>query len=45
MESTKPILRTTWDSGRKSSAGGIRYDRNIAVDSVRLPKKRIRARP
>ncbi len=43
MESVNPSPRTTWERGRNKSAGGMRYERNMPVDSDWLPGKRMRA--
>src|ERR1700730_17373797 len=36
-ESRKPSPRTTWDNGMNSSVDGMRYERNIAVESGWAP--------
>jgi len=33
IESVKPSPRTSWESGRNKRAGGIRYDRNMPIES------------
>ena len=43
IESVNPRPRTSCESGRNRSAGGMRYERNIPIESDWLPGKRMRA--